>query len=130
MADYTVKRIGDMEALYGGAFKLARADLGVTSFGMQILDLLPNMDAYPDHDHAETGQEEVYYVLSGEADIVVDGETTHLDPETVIRVGPAARRQIVTGEHPVRVLALGGVPDEAYEVSPRTEPGSTGPVAG
>jgi oxalate decarboxylase/phosphoglucose isomerase-like protein (cupin superfamily) len=33
---------------------------------MQVLDLPPNLsEGYPEHDHAETGQEEVYAVLRG-----------------------------------------------------------------
>ena len=52
MADYTVKTIDEMEAVFGGAFKRARAELGVTSFGMQVLDMPPNVDGqYPEHDH-------------------------------------------------------------------------------
>ena len=62
MADYAVKRIDDMDAIYGGAFKRARAELGIRSFGLQVLDLPPNADSYPEHDHAEDGQEEVYVV--------------------------------------------------------------------
>lgn len=130
MANYTVRDIGEMEALYRGAFKLARAELGVTSFGMQILDLPANMDQYPVHDHAETGQEEVFVVLSGEVDIEVDGETVHLGPESMIRVGPHARRQVITRESPARILALGAVPGQPYEVSARTELGTPDPMAG
>ena len=34
MGDYTAKRIGDMEAVFRGSFKRARAELGVEAFGM------------------------------------------------------------------------------------------------
>ena len=47
MADFTVKRIDDMEGAYGGAFKRARAELGVSSFGMAIIDMPPNFEHYP-----------------------------------------------------------------------------------
>jgi hypothetical protein len=33
MADYTIKRIDEMEAIYAGHFMRARAELGVESFG-------------------------------------------------------------------------------------------------
>src|SRR5436190_323196 len=52
MPAYTYKRIDDMEASFQGAFKKVRAELGVSSFGIQVLDLPPNLDAYPEHDHA------------------------------------------------------------------------------
>ena len=65
MADYTAKRIDDMEAGFGGGFVKVRAELGVTSFGMQVIRMPPNYDDYPEHDHAEDGQEEVYLALDG-----------------------------------------------------------------
>ena len=49
MPDYTAKRIDDMEAIFGGGFRKARSELGVTSFGMQVLDFPPNADQYPEH---------------------------------------------------------------------------------
>jgi uncharacterized cupin superfamily protein len=115
MADYTAKKIGDMDAAFGGGFKRARAELGVEAFGMQVLDLPPNLDAYPDHDHAASGQEEVFVVISGSAEIEIDGERVAIDPETMIRVGPEAKRKIYTGDQPARILALGGTPGKAYE---------------
>ena len=65
MGDYTAKRVDDMEAVYRGGFKRARAELGVKAFGMQVLDMPALLEAYPEHDHAESGQEEVYVVLRG-----------------------------------------------------------------
>ncbi|HEY2603871.1 MAG TPA: cupin domain-containing protein [Thermoleophilaceae bacterium] len=129
MPDYTFKRIDDMYSTYLGGMKHARAELGVTSFGMQVIDLPPNLDGYPEHDHAETGQEEVYVVLSGAVDLTVDGETVRLEEGTMARVGPEARRQLVTTDSPVRILALGGVPGKPYETLPNTEVGFPDPLA-
>jgi uncharacterized cupin superfamily protein len=129
MPDYTHKRIDDMYATYLGGMKHARAELGVTSFGMQVIDLPPNVDGYPEHDHSEAGQEEVYVVLSGEAELVVDGDTITLDEGSMVRVGPDARRKLVTKNASVRILALGGAPGRPYEVSPNTELGAPDPLA-
>src|SRR5277367_6459622 len=53
-----------MEAILGGVFRRARASLGVTSFGMQLLELPPNGgDSYLNHDHDHDSQEEVYVLL-------------------------------------------------------------------
>ena len=63
-------------------------ELGVSSFGMQVLNLPPNSgDGYPNHDHAESGQEEVYIVLEGAADFDIEGEAVHLGPKMALRVG-------------------------------------------
>jgi hypothetical protein len=67
MADYTVKRFEEMEPIFGGVFRRARASLGVSSFGMQLLEMPPNGgDAYPDHDHHHDSQEEVYVILAAQ----------------------------------------------------------------
>ena len=122
MADYTVKSIDDMASTFHGGFKLARAEVGVTSFGMQVLDLPPNLnEGYPNHDHAETGQEEVYIPLRGSGTMTIDGDQVDLAPGVVVRVGPAAKRGLVTGPEGLRLLALGGVPGAAYEINPGTE---------
>ena len=130
MADYAVKNIDDMEAILGGGFVRARAELGVSSFGMQVLNFPPNTDRYPEHDHVEDGQEEVYVVLSGRGEITIDGETFQLEPGVMARVGPAPRRRIATGDEPLRLLALAGVPGKPYEGKPISELGAPDPFAG
>jgi len=129
MANYTVKRIDEMEAVYAGALKRARASLGVTAFGMQVLDFPPNADRYPEHDHAEDGQEEVYVTLSGDGEIEVEGERHALDPDTVVRVGPGVTRKIWSGDEGLRLLALGGVPGGVYEPPEVSELGAPDPLA-
>jgi len=115
MSSYTVKKIDDMQTAFGGGMRLARASLGVASFGMQVEEFPPNFDQYPEHSHSEDGQEEVYVVLRGSAEIEIDGERIPIDPETIVRVGPGVNRRIFPGEQGVRILALGAVPGAAYE---------------
>jgi mannose-6-phosphate isomerase-like protein (cupin superfamily) len=115
MSSYSVKRIDEMEAAYGGGMRLARAALGVTAFGMQIEEFPPNFDQYPEHTHAEDGQEEVYIVLRGSAEIEIEGDRIPLDTKTIVRVGPGVKRRIYSGPEGARILALGGVPGAAYE---------------
>jgi mannose-6-phosphate isomerase-like protein (cupin superfamily) len=115
MPSYTVKRIDEMDTAFGGGMRLARASLGVTSFGMQVEEFPPDFDQYPEHSHDEDGQEEVYVVLRGNAEIEIDGERIPIDPETIVRVGADVNRRIFPGPDGVRILALGGVPGAAYE---------------
>ena len=129
MADYTVKRIDEMEAAYQGAFKRARAELGVEAFGMQVMDLPANLTQFPEHDHSESGQEEVYLVLRGSCDLEIEGERIELDPDTIVRVGPDTRRKLITGDQPARVLALGGTPGAAYEAPDLSKLGTPDPMA-
>jgi mannose-6-phosphate isomerase-like protein (cupin superfamily) len=114
--DFTVKRLDEMEAAFGGSFVRARASLGVGAFGMQVHLLPPNSgDAYPEHDHLFDGQEEVYLLLSGTADLHLPGRVVSLDPDTFVRVGPSTRRRIRTGPQGARIVVIGGVPGAAYE---------------
>jgi mannose-6-phosphate isomerase-like protein (cupin superfamily) len=121
MADYTAKRINEMEASFGGGFVKARAELGVTAFGFQVIQLPPDYTEYPEHDHSDTGQEEVFIALSGSGWIEIEGERVELDGDTLVRVGADAKRKIHAGPQGLRVLAIGGAPGKAYEINPVTE---------
>jgi hypothetical protein len=129
MSGCTVKRIDEMEAIYGGAMKRARAELGVTSFGMQVIDFPANFEHYPEHDHGEDGQEEVYIALRGDAEIEVEGERHPLDGETFVRVGPGVTRKVWPGSDGVRLLVVGGVPSGLYEAPDRSKLGEPDPIA-
>jgi len=129
MADYAVKRIDEMEAIVRGSFKKARAELGVSSFGVQVIDMPPNVDAYPEHDHSQDGQEEVYVAMRGGGEIEIDGERHPLDPDTMVRVSAGTKRKLYPGDEGMRVLVIGGVPGEAYAVRDFTELGAPDPFA-
>lgn len=125
MPDYTAKRIDQMEASFGGGFVKARAELGVTSFGMQVIQLPPNYAEYPEHDHSESGQEETFFAIAGSGWMDIEGERVDLDGATFVRVGPATRRKIYAGSDGLRVLAIGGAPGEVYKPPPATELGAS-----
>lgn len=130
MSDHTLKRIDEMESYYLGAMKRARAELGVTSFGLQVMDLPPNLTFYPEHDHAESGQEEVYVVVTGSGEIELDGERQPLEAGVIVRVGPAVTRKIWPGDEGMRLIAISGVPGGVYEPPKITELGQPDPMAG
>jgi mannose-6-phosphate isomerase-like protein (cupin superfamily) len=129
MSGHTVKKIDEMEAVYGGGFKKARAELGVQSFGMQIIDMPPNYDRYPEHDHEQDGQEEVYVTLRGGGELEIEGERFPLDADHVARVGTGVTRKVWPGDEGIRILVLGGVPGKAYEVADFTKLGEPDPMA-
>jgi hypothetical protein len=121
MADYVAKRIGDMEAGFGGGFVKVRAELGVTSFGMQVIQLPPDYGDYPEHDEAESGQEEVYLALGGSGWLEIEGDRVELDGDTLVRVGPGVKRKAFAGPQGLRMAVVGGAPGQAYEINPNTE---------
>ena len=131
MSTHAVKKIDDMEAVFGGGFKRARAELGVESFGMQIIDMPANYDNYPEHDHEQDGQEEVYVTLrgSGEIEIEIEGERFPLDGDHVARVGPGVKRKVWPGDDGIRILVVGGKVGETYEAPDITKLGEPDPMA-
>src|ERR1041385_3709898 len=102
MADVTHRCIDELEAiqgfLEGFTFRRVGVELGVTPFGLSIIDMPPDTTAYPAHDHSsegpghppapQLGQEEVYIALRGSADFEIDGHRYPLDADHIIRVGP------------------------------------------
>ena len=131
MVDVTAASFDEMEAIYDGAARRARAALGVTSFGMQLLTLPPDWDGYPNHKHdansIDPDQEEVYIPLDGSATLDADGSTFELKPGMMARVGPEQLRRIKPGPDGIRLIALGGAPG-AFTGAPWTELG--GPLPG
>ena len=121
MADYTVKRIDEMETGFGGGFVKVRAELGVTAFGVQLIRLPPNYPDYPEHDHSEDGQEEVYVALDGSGYIDIEGERVELTKDAFVRVASGTKRKVFPGAEGLTMLVIGGRPGAAYEISPATE---------
>ncbi len=87
-------------------FQRLRAELGVTSFGINLIAIRPKQRLRV---HRHERQEEVYLVLEGELTLIVEGTEHVLGEGTLARVAPEQRRQLTnpTGER-VLVLALGG----------------------
>ena len=129
MDERPVARIDDIEGIWGGAFKRARSALGVTSFGMQVIDMPANADRYPEHDHSHDGQEEVYVTLAGSGEIEIDGGRHPLDADHLVSVKAGTMRKVYAGPDGLRLLVVGGVPGQAYEVLEFTEVGAPDPAA-
>ena len=92
-------------------FVRLRAELGVTSFGLNQIVLHPGQRG---RIHAHERQEEVYLVLEGTLSLFVEGEEATLERGELIRVAPGAKRQLVNrGPGPLHLLAIGGA--ESHE---------------
>lgn len=129
MAGHAVKKIDEMEAIYGGAYKRVRAELGIESFGVQVIDMPANFENYPEHDHAKDGQEELYVTLRGSGEIEIEGERFPLDPDHMSRVGSGVTRKVWPGPDGIRILIVGGVQGQAYDAPDVTKLGEPDPMA-
>lgn len=97
---------GRLDPGSGERFQPLRRQLGVSSFGMNLITLQPGQRG---RIHAHERQEEVFVVLEGELALtLVDGEH-RLGAGELVRVAPGVRRQLVN-RRPERLvlLALGG----------------------
>jgi uncharacterized cupin superfamily protein len=88
MADVTVASFDEMESVYDGIARRARATLGVSAFGMQVMTLPANWDGYPNHRHdasvQDANQEEVYIPLEGSATLVAGDQQVELRPGMMV----------------------------------------------
>ncbi len=101
-------------AIPGIKFHTAGRELGVTAWGMNVLEIDAGCTDYPEHDHVKDGQEEVYVVLQGDGTLDTGAEQTPLSAGTLVRVGPLQRRKILPGSQGIVVLAIGATPGQAY----------------
>lgn len=121
MSDILIQRIDDLtphsgeHAIEGIQFRPAREMMGVSAWGMNVMDLAPGCTGYPTHDHAADGQEEIYVVLDGEGVLKVGDEEHVVAAGSMVRVPPEVTRSWLTRDKPMRLLALGGTPGKAYE---------------
>jgi uncharacterized cupin superfamily protein len=121
MSDVTLRRVEEIEhyqgprAIPGIRMRPAARALGVSAWGMNVIDIDAGCTGYPEHDHARDGQEEVYVLLRGTATLHAGDERHALEPGVLVRVGPTQKRKIVPGPQGAIVLALGATPGKAYE---------------
>lgn len=86
-------------------FQLLRRELGVTTFGLNLIVLQPGQRG---RIHRHERQEEVFVVLEGRLTLVTEGDERDLDRWDVVRVAPQVRRQLVNrGPRDCALLAMG-----------------------
>jgi quercetin dioxygenase-like cupin family protein len=115
---YTVLNRDELEQMDGSgecSWRLARKSLGVTAFGMNLVEIGPG-GQIPEHDETERGQEEVFIVWEGEATAVIDGIESQAPAGTFVRVAPEVRRTIRNdGQGTVKLLIVSAPRSSGYE---------------
>jgi mannose-6-phosphate isomerase-like protein (cupin superfamily) len=90
----------------GERFQPLRRELGVSSFGMNLITMQPGERGRV---HVHERQEEVYVVTEGELTLGVEGAEHTIPAGGAVRVPAAVRRQLVNrGPGRVVLIALGG----------------------
>jgi mannose-6-phosphate isomerase-like protein (cupin superfamily) len=113
MASYTMVHRDECERT--GDWSLIRRSLGVASFGINLVEIPPG-GSIPEHDETGRDQEEVFFVVSGQPAVVVDGEELDAPEGTFVRVDVAARRTVRNhGSAPASVLIVSAPRTSGYE---------------
>jgi quercetin dioxygenase-like cupin family protein len=116
MAEYegvTVRRQDEFERT--GNWMLARRGLGLTAFGMNLVEIPPG-ERIPEHDETDRDQEEVFIVLGGSPTLLVDGRDIPAPAGTYARLDPDLRRTVVNdSEEPATVLIVSAPRTSGYQ---------------
>ncbi len=109
----TIRRQDEFERT--GNWLLARRSLGLSAFGMNVVDLQPG-ERIPEHDETGRDHEEVFIVLAGEPSMVVEGEEIPAPAGTYARMDPHVRRTVANnGSAPATVLICSAPRSSGYE---------------
>jgi tetratricopeptide (TPR) repeat protein len=124
---HRVVRLDEVEEIgiddQGLRWRPLRRALGIRAFGMNAYAADADAQVIEEHDEVSSagsgGHEEVYLVAAGAARFTVAGETFDVAAGGLVFLpDPAARRAAVAIEDGTIVVAVGGDPTKAYEISP------------
>ena len=117
MAEYAVAHLAEIDELSDGRcpFRPIRQTFGITSFGATTWTGREPGDRII-NEHDEAGEhEELYIVQSGRASFELDGERVDAPAGTFVFARPGVKRTAYAEESETTIVAVGGVPGQAYE---------------
>jgi uncharacterized cupin superfamily protein len=97
-------------------WKSIRHQFGITAFGINGVTKDAGKVLIPEHDESESGQQEIYFVHTGQVLATLDGESMTVGAGGVIGVQPQVKRTIESTASPTTLLCIGATPGKAYEV--------------
>ena len=113
MSGFDIVAPTEMET--SGTWLLVRRALGLSAFGMNMVDIEPG-DTIPEHDESARDQEDVFLALQGDATIVIDGEEHDLPEGSFARLDPELSRTVANkGDARIRVLIASAPTSSGYE---------------
>ncbi|MBD0291243.1 MAG: hypothetical protein ICV74_08310 [Thermoleophilia bacterium] len=119
---YHATHVSEIEPLASdlveGEWRPVRYHFGISAFGCNAYRARAAGELIiEDHVEGEDGDEELYVVLEGLARFTLDGEEVEAGAGTLVFCTPAAQRKAVAAEPGTTVLAVGGAPGRAFQVS-------------
>ena len=122
MSGYAIAHLDEIEELSDGRqpWRPVRHHFGITSFGINTWTAREAGERIiNEHDEADDSDrsEELYLVTQGRAVFELDGERRDAPAGTFVFVEPDVKRTAFAEEPGTTIVAVGGVPGKAYEVS-------------
>lgn len=117
---YAVSQLAQIDPLASdlveGEWRPIRYHFGITAFGCNAYVARAAGELIVE-EHSETNHEELYVVLAGEARFTLDGDDVAAPAGTFVHCHPPVVRKAVASEAGTTVLAIGGIPGQAFTVS-------------
>jgi len=110
---YTIAHRDELERT--GNWALVRRSLGCQAFGVNLVEIAPG-ESIPEHDETGRDQEELFFVVSGSAVLVIDGVEHPASEGTFARLDPSRRRTVRNaGSEPCSVLIVSAPTTSGYK---------------
>ena len=117
MPEYEVVHLDEIEEISDGRepWRPIRHRFGISSFGINAWTAAEAGDRIiNEHDESDDRNEELYVVTRGHAVFELDGERREAPTGTLVYVRPSVKRTAFAEEAGTTIIAVGGVPGEAY----------------
>src|SRR4051812_48217608 len=117
MSSFSVSRLDQIDEISDGRcpWRPVRFHFGISSFGVNAFTGREAGDRIINEHDEQDEQEELYLVHSGRARFEIGGETVDAPTGTFVFVEPGAVRTAFAEEPQTTLIALGGMPGQAYE---------------
>ena len=98
----------------GGMVRKTRRATGARAFGFNYFAIPPGVEGR-EHNHSDSNQEEVYFVVRGGGTMRIDGEEVELLPGRFVRVDGESIRVATAGPEGIEWVAFGAPVTGDYE---------------
>ena len=97
-------------------WKSVRHYFGITAFGINAVTKDEGNVLIPEHEHGETGEQELYFIHRGEALATLGGDEVRVPAGSAVMVEGGTHRKFEALASPTTLIVVGAVPARAYEV--------------
>jgi quercetin dioxygenase-like cupin family protein len=97
-------------------WKSVRHHFGITAFGINAVTKEAGNVLIPEHEHGDTGEQELYLIQRGAAVATLDGAQVEVPAGSAVMVEGPVRRKFEAAASPTTLIVIGGTPGKAYEV--------------